>query len=175
MDKQTREFTENKLVLLDLLDQTGVPLTNLQISRFAWEYGLMNYFDMQECLYELAQQMMIDYFKKPYGSFYEITPLGKETLSMFSKGIRQSSRKIIQTYAEQNRDRLREETHLLSDYEKIAEDRYVVRCRAIEQEYEIFTLSLDVSTSAQAETACNNWQSGAAELYRHAMETLLKP
>lgn len=174
MDKQTREFTENKLMLLYFLEQTGVALTNLQISRFIWESGLMNYFDMQQCLYELAEQMMIDYFKKPYGSFYEITPLGRETLSMFSKGIRLSSRNAIKAYADKNRDSLREETHFFAEYEKVAENRYIVHCRVIEQEHELFGLSLDVPTTAQAEAICRNWQSGATELYRHAMDTLLK-
>lgn len=174
MDQFEKELTENKLILLYALRSFSIPLTNLQLSRICWELDLMNYFDMQQCLYELGESILVDYFKKPHGYFYDITPPGIKTIEMFQKRIRLSLRKSLDAYAKENRSLLQRETQYPADFQRLSAHRYLVTCRVIEGDSDIFSISFDMPTAAQAELMCRNWKDQATAIYQHTVGLLLQ-
>lgn len=54
--RDTEELAENKLLLLYILSEAGIPLSKNQVTQVVLENSLMNYFSMQQFLAELVQK-----------------------------------------------------------------------------------------------------------------------
>lgn len=173
MDKQAKEFADNKLILLYILHKIGIPLTNLQISRIVWEFDFINYFDMQQCLYELLESAHVDYFKRPQACFYDITPQGEEAINLFKDRIRFSFREKIDNYAKNYKQELLKETQFVSGYEQKNDTSYIVDLKVIEADRIIFQLKLDLPVKSQAMRMCEGWKDNAEEIYAFSLKALM--
>ena len=174
MDRQQREFTEHKLLLLYILEKLAFPLSNLQLSRIVWEFDLMNYFDMQQCLSELVEAGLVDCMQKPQGQCYDINVQGKNTLEQFQNRLRLSHRTKLDAYAEANREALLLETQFFSEIKQDKPGHFLVRCQVVEWDRPIFGVEFDVPTQQQAQSISKRWQSQAAEIYQYALEKLCR-
>ena len=57
---ETVAQTENKLIVLYLIDKMDVPLSNSEISQFILEEDIMNYFDLQQIMAELLETSYLE-------------------------------------------------------------------------------------------------------------------
>ena len=58
--KQEKRITQNKLIILYLLQSINIRLSEIQIFRIVSDKNWINYFDLRECLFELVQTNMLE-------------------------------------------------------------------------------------------------------------------
>jgi predicted transcriptional regulator len=171
--KQEKSITQNKLVILYLLDSINIRLSELQIYRIVSEKNRINYFDLKECLFELAQNDMLEIHDTMNGKFYSITEIGRTTLSFFKKELRTSLRNELDAFCEENRSALQFETSLFADYIRLSDSEYRVTLKVLENENTIFEIDMTAYSKADAEKCIANWRKKATDIYKSTYNMLM--
>ena len=167
------ELADNKLSILFFAQCLRIPLTNEQITEFFITKYLMNYFELQQLLSELVESRHLSYMEGRQSHYYTLTDKGKEALHFFHSRIDYQTREMIETYADQNRDRIRKESQLTAEYRRLSSNEYEVLLRVMEKDITLMELHLNVTDASQAKTICSNWRAKAPAVYKKIMETLI--
>lgn len=158
-------LTENKLILLFVLKNVDMPLTNVQITEIIMKEAIMNYFDLQQYLSELVHTRHIKIFEKEGKQLYDITPTGRETLAYFENRIDYSTKEnIMKAIVIKKRD-FKKSREIVCDYVPRNENEYVVECKIIENDAPLIDVRLTVGTKAQAKTMCEYWKKNPQHIY----------
>lgn len=171
--KQGKSITQNKLIILYLLDSIGISLSEIQIFRIVSEKNWINYFDLKECIFELNQNDMLATHETLNGKYYSITDIGRTTLSFFKKELLTSLREEIDKFCEENRAELKFETSLFADYIRLSDDEYRVTLKVLENENTIFEIDMTVYSKSDAEKIIGNWRKKATDIYKSTYNMLL--
>jgi predicted transcriptional regulator len=167
------ELADNKLSLLFFVKSLNIPLTNEQITEFFIKKYIMNYFDLQQMLSELIESQHLNYMECRQSHYYTLTEKGREVLDFFRSRIDLNTRDMITAYANENRNRIRNESQLTADYSRLDNNEYEVLLRVMEGEIVLMELKLNVINSGQAKLVCSNWRAKAPEVYKKIMESLI--
>lgn len=170
---QTNSIAHNKLVILYYMKALNIPLTNPQITQFFLENNLIPYFDLQQYLSELIETDLLSYLETRSKKFYSISPAGIKTLEFFEYKIDDSLKYTIDSYAKENRNRIRKESQMTAEYKKLSDRQYIVTCKVMEQDMVLLELKLNVTDSNQAKHMCENWLHKAPEIYKNIMSALI--
>ena len=103
------KLAENKLILLFLLQKIDLSLSNNEICQFALERNIMDYFNVQQYLSELAEANFLEEFSDNGTTRYHITPEGSEALEFFQNRIPEWMRNAANEYILNNRQRIKNE------------------------------------------------------------------
>lgn len=167
MDIQPKpDLGQNKLVLLYLLNQTGAPLSELQLIRVLSDLSIMNYFGYKEALTELLQNGHAEASNAEHARMYGITDSGANLIRVMSRELRASYKEDIDEYLAQNKESLILETQIVSDYIKIDGDEYRVILKILDRERTMFEINYVTSTQSEAERICANWAADAVEMFK---------
>lgn len=173
LDKQLTQ-TENKLILLYLIDKMDIPLSNSQISHFALSENYMNYFSLQECLSEMVEIKYLDSYKDNNTTRYTITDEGLQSLDYFEKRIPIETRNTINEYVIQNRKRIKRDYETTANYFKeLNSDDFTVKCALYEDDAMLMEINLSVVSRDQAKLICNNWKTNISTLYGDILSKLI--
>ena len=122
MIQDINALAEDKLSILYFMRCLGIPLTNGQVTRFFIENNIINYFDLQQYILELiAGELVVD-METGNTEFLTLTLKGSEVLTFFKKRISPALRNSIESYAEKNRTRLKDESQITADYKRSVTD-----------------------------------------------------
>ena len=173
MIQDANALAEDKLSILYFMGCVAIPITNGQITRFFIENNIINYFDLQQYIIELISGGLIDNMETGNSQFLTLSSKGSKVLAFFKKRISPPLRNIIESYAEKNRARLKDESQITADYKKITHKQYEVLCRVTEKELVLMELKLNVPDSSQAKTICENWRIRAPEVFKAMLDRLV--
>jgi len=162
-----------KLMMLSMLIKVDYPLSNAQMSDFLLQRDYMNYFAAQEALTSLEKSGLITRETFANTSLYHISDAGRETFGLFAGEIPEAIEQDIAGYIEQNGDRLRSESSITAQYEKLPDGQYLVRCRISEKDFTLAELKFTIPTEEAASTMCNKWKSRSDEIYEELLSRLL--
>lgn len=157
----------NKLLVLYMLDRVTFPLTQAQIYDFLLGNNYVNYMNLQLAITELIDTGFVTAESKLNRTYLTITAEGQETLSFFKNRIDTSLKKEIDAFLSTNQFKLRNETSVLADYNKILSGDYEVHLTAKEKDVTVVELTLSVPNRDTAETVCNNWKKKNQEIYQY--------
>ena len=163
-----------KLMILYMLRQANLPMTNEQISEFFLSKEYTNYLSLQQAIGELLDAHLIAVKEVRSSSRYELTREGEETLSFFGKDISDAIREDIHSFLKENRIRLRNEMGIVADYHRLSSSDYLVDCEVREGKSLLMKLSLSVPSEEQAILICDRWQGASQEVYSSVMSELLR-
>lgn len=163
-----------RLIILQMLDRSSVPLSNTTITGFMLDQEYTTYFTIQQSFMDLLNADLITAESTHNNTLYHITEEGAETLSFFSDKISDSIKRDIAQYLDSNHVELATEASVTADYYKSPEGRYSARCQVFSGANAIVDLTLEVSSKEQAEAICRNWQSQHIEVYTSLMDLLLQ-
>ena len=163
-----------KLMILYMLRQANLPMSNEQISEFFLSKEYTNYMTLQQAFAELLDAHLIKSATVRGVSRYEITNEGEETLSFFGNDISDAIKEDIHQFLKENRIRLRNEMGIIADYRKSSGTDYDVECEIREGKTTLMKMILSVPSEEQARIICNRWQSTSQEVYSSVMQTLLQ-
>ena len=167
-------FIIYKLIILYMLDKSGFPLTNTQISNFFLEQEYTAYFRVQEVIGNLTDAQLIRSESTHSNTQYSLTEAGKETLGFFKEKISEGIENDVKTFFEKNKLVFRQENSILADYYKTTNQNYAVRCQVRSDGNPLIDLTLTVRTKEQAEAICVNWKNQNEDVYAYLMDILIQ-
>ena len=174
MFSNSQESAENKLIILLIMNQFSIPLTNSQIMEFVLEKDYMNYFYLQQALGELVSSGMLEYSQSDESFFYLITEKGKNTLQYFSERLDLQLRSSIEKSVSLKKQMLLRELQVLADYVKERDNEYIVDLKVIENNITLIDLKLNVISNKQAKQICERWKNEAPHLYGDILNLLVE-
>lgn len=167
-------LTLYKLMILYMLHQARLPLTNSQLADFFLNKEYTNYFTLQQAINDLLEAHLLKQETIRNTSRYELTHEGEDTLNFFGKNISEGILDDINTFLRDNRIRLRNEVGIIADYSKTDTSEYMAQCEVLEGKASLIKLSVSVPTREQAEIICNHWRQESENIYAYIMKQLLK-
>ena len=166
-------LTLYKLIVLYMLRRVNFPLSNTQITAFMIEKDYTDYFHVQQALHDLVDTELISVETIRNTSQYTATDSGEKTLEYFSSEISYAIKKEIDQYLKDNAFELRNKSCMVADWSLTADGGYEVCCKVNEGKETIISLTVNVTSEAEAEHVCEKWPEAAQEIYMDIMMKLL--
>ena len=162
-----------KVAVLELLNRSGFPLTNSQLSNFFLEGDLTDYFTVQQAISDDESAGLISSVSGHNSTTYTITGEGRHTLELLGDKLTPALRADIANYLRQNSMSMQEENSYRATYFAASKGGYVVQLKIMEDKTTLMDLSLHVATREMAETLCNNWRVRSGDVYDSIMDILV--
>ncbi|NLE69737.1 MAG: DUF4364 family protein [Clostridiales bacterium] len=155
---------ERKLLTLYALRELG-PCNNLQLIAFMTENDLMNYFDLQLALYELAQRGQV--LKEPVcgDERYTITPEGEQATELFVSRLGESALVKLRAAVPDFSERMRKERELFAQISHESRNEYHAQMGIAEGGMQLLRLDLSLPTAELADRFRAAWAENAREIY----------
>ena len=167
------DLTENKLILLYLLQQAGLPLQLDLITVLVTEQDWMYYFDMCQHPLDLSESGLIATRVLGGESFYIITPEGRESLTHFQSRIPFSIREKIDAYVRENHAELAAPTHIHATFHQREDGDFLIRLSLTEEDtHEIFSMALMARDRREAAQICQEFRKRGPSLYAQVVHQL---
>ncbi|MBB6630236.1 DUF4364 family protein [Clostridium algidicarnis] len=173
MYESTLELAENKLMVLYILKSIKIPISNSQLTEMILENGFINYFTLQQYITELISSSFISYDKKNEKKVLVLSAKGEKVLSMFQDRISPSKTEVIEAYIKERLDTIKRELTLTSDYTIDDNGNFIVDLKAIENDFMLMDLKINVTSNKQAMSLCDKWKSNSSEIYNKIMQLLI--
>jgi hypothetical protein len=164
--KPKQSMAHNKLLLLYLLKNGNLELSELQMVRIMSELSFMGYFDLKECMFELEQNGHI--YSKPTSQtiVYGITENGANMLEVLQNDLRLSFRDTIDEYLQKNKTTLEMESQLIGEFIKLSDNEFRVILKVLEHDRTIFEINSIVYSKTEAQSIVDHWPRNAIPIYK---------
>lgn len=174
MFDDTLELAENKLLLIYILKQIKLPISNNQLTEIVLKNNLINYFILQEYISELIAAGFINCNDMDGKHRLTVTSSGDKILTMFSNRISDAKKEIIDSYLNSNILSIKKQISLTADYTIDNNNSFKVDLKAIENNITLIHLELNVVSNKQAKDLCSKWKNNSSELYTKIMKVLIE-
>ena len=162
-----------KLMVLYMLRQASLPLSNEQISEFFLTKEYTNYLSLQQVIGELYDAHLIKSSSVRSQTRCEITKEGEEALGYFGKDIPDPVKEDIHHFISENNMRLRNEMGITADYQKLPQStEFEVTCEIREGKGTLMKLSLAVPDEEQAQAIEARFRAKAEKIYNSILTLL---
>lgn len=172
--RDTEELAENKLLLLYIMKETGIPLAKSEITRIVLENDFMNYFALQQFLAELVEGDFVTCYEDHSRHYYRLEEKGLNTLNLFVNRIPQKLRQTVLKYISKNMEQIKKEKQIIGRYTMQSEEEYLVNLKIIENQKVFVDISIRTDSHIHARKMCENWNSNASSLYGKILGLLLQ-
>lgn len=173
--KTEDELTKSKLYILFLLSKVDEPFSNLNITQTFIETDIIEYFPLQQYIFELEKSAFISKMQVERKDYYQITERGKSALNYFENRMLGIDKKKLEEYLEENLSKFNRYKEIKADYSKNAETGNMeVVLQLINKDRPFINLKLEVPTADTAKTMCKNWDQFASDIYGEIITLLTK-
>lgn len=164
--KSEEELTKSKLYILFLLNKVDEPFSNLNITQTFIETDIIEYFPLQQYLFELEKSSFISKMQVERKDYYQITERGKSALNYFENRMLGIDKKKLEDYLEENLSKFNRYKEIKADYSKNGETGNTeVVLQLINKDKPFINLTLEVPTAETAKAMCKNWDQFASDIY----------
>lgn len=174
LTSDSETLAENKALILYILDKVSKPITNTALLELVLSIENMNYFYFQHFLLDLIENKYIINYEKNEQSFYELTPLGKETLEL----VKDLIPGILKFKVDNNlKGILKEEKNkssIIADFTPNDDNGYTVSLKIIDNNTSVFDLKLYAGSREQAQALMDKWNKNAEGIYSEILNILNK-
>ena len=172
-ENSSEELAYHKLLILYVLEETNMDLTNSQITQVILETEVMNYFSLQQFLSQLMEANFLKIYEDSNKEYYTLTKKGIDTLEYFLSRIPDQIKEKLDEYIRLNKENLLADTQVKSSFVKQSDNEFIVNLRVIENQSNLIDLNLNVSSEKQAKLICDNWKKNASYMYAEIIELLI--
>lgn len=169
----SNEEVKNKLIILQILEQFAIPLTNGQITEFVMENDLINYFTLQQFLDDLVESSMLEYSSSEGEYYYLLTETGRNSVEFFKDRLPQSLRRTINDKVVEKKKSIVINTNISADYHKLDDTEYLVELKITENALTLVDLKLTMASNKHAKKICENWKNNAQFIYGDIINLLV--
>ncbi|MBP5426630.1 MAG: DUF4364 family protein [Clostridiales bacterium] len=170
----SKRVAEHKLILLYIIDNFELPLSNIEIMEIVLKNKFMSYFVFQEILSELCSNSLV--VSKTYNNktYYSTTPDGEKSLDFFGSVIPKSVLHKINTLINIQKESKKLDSFIFANYEDTENGDCNVVCRVSHDTKFLIDLKLNLTDTNIANTICANWKKYFQEIYPEILEILTK-
>ena len=173
MRSNTLELAENKLLILYIINKINLPISNMQLTEIVLENNLLNYFTLQQYIFELINSNFIEPLEKDNKTRLYITNDGVKILNMFVNRISSSKIELIDTYLDNHIEKIKKQITITADYTIENKNNFLVNLKASENDLTLIDIKLSVPSNSQARDLCKKWKSNSSELYKKIINLLI--
>lgn len=173
MREDTFELAENKLVLLYIINKIKLPISKIQLTEIILENNLINYFTLQQYIFDLISSNLLTCMEKDGKSRLVISNQGTKVLSMFFNRISSDKIKLVDKYLEKHINNIKKEITVTADYTIENNNNFIVNLAATENDTILMDLKLSVGSNKQARDLCANWKKNSSKLYNEIINVLI--
>lgn len=170
--KDTENLAENKLIILYLMNNINCPLSNLQILRLLYDFEGFNYYYFQHLLSDLVEKNCINSYKKDEDIIYEISPHGKELLSLTENMLPGIVKHKLDMVAKDLLKDVQNEISVTAEYIPENDNEYITTCKISEAHKILFEISIYCASKEQAKQIADKWKKNANNLYPEIIKLL---
>ncbi|KAF5088232.1 hypothetical protein DSECCO2_37950 [anaerobic digester metagenome] len=163
---------EDKLIILYVLQKIKTALTREQIALIIIENLQIGYFDIQLYIDDLIKDDFLSTLEYDGKSVLSLSPMGKETLTVFHDKIPTYITEMIDLYLKENRAKIFKEVKITANYQKLGETDYLVELKLQENNMVLMEIALNAPTLKLALDICNRWKKNTQELYASVLNLL---
>ena len=167
-------LAENKLIILYLLNNADCTLTNLQILRLLYDFERFNYYYFQHLLSDLVEKGYVMNYKQEEEWLYEITPLGKEILSLTENMLPGIIKHKLDMITKELLQTVQNEVSVTAEYIPENDNEYMTKCKISEAHKTLFELNIYCASQEQAKIIYENWKKHANKFYPDIINMLTK-
>ena len=164
-----------KIIVLELLEKSELPLNNSQLTNFFLDGGYTDYFSAQQAISSDLEAGLIVVSESTHNSTsYTISEEGKKTLSLFRDKLNKEILSEVISYLGANGISISEDNSVKADYYEASGGGYLVECKILDEGKTTLELKMNVSSKAQAESICTNWKAKYEDVYMNLMDILVQ-
>ncbi|MCR5388838.1 MAG: DUF4364 family protein [Lachnospiraceae bacterium] len=167
-----KPLTTYKLIILQLLESSTVPLTNTQFTSFFMDTNYGGYFVMQEAISDLSDDGLINPESQSNDTRYTITPSGKAVLLNLAELLNSGIKSDIENYLNQNNIEIIHKAERTADYRPADGGGFTVDMRVYDGLKSKLEIKLSVASEAIAKVLCENWERQSENVYDSIIEIL---
>lgn len=149
-----------------------MPLTNIEITNFILDNGILDYFTLQQLLLDLCNSNFVVQNTKNGNEYYSISQEGTDVLDMFGDKLPDYFVKQVEKNFSNLKMEIKKHRELLGHYYKKQEDEFVVSLQVMENESTIFSLSINVPDEELAKRICKKWDFNPEGIFSSIIKTL---
>ena len=157
--------TQDKLVILYIINKLNKSVTNLQMVDLILETTGIDYFSLQELLLNLEEKNLVLLIHKDENRYYKITSEGEIMLSSLVHLIPDFLVSRIDNKIKAVQKKIELKEVIFADYTPESENNFLVNCKICENDTILIDLKLNVSTKEQAIDICNKWYQNPSKYY----------
>lgn len=167
------ELSLNKLIVLYMIKNASIPLSNTHISEFVLDYGYTNYFSLQEYLNQMVEANLLATHMVSHTTMYDISSNGLTTLDYFENRIPDSTKKEIINHLKKHKYEIKSNVEITAEYIPENDGDYLVHCVAKENKKTLIDLKISTIDKAYAIKICNKWEKNSHEIYKLILNELI--
>ncbi len=175
MFENTKQQSDNKLLLLFVLEKLDLPVTGLCINDIMLEPGWMSYFSVQIALNELVTEGLVSRFLDEDGiPMYVVTQMGRDRLDAMNRELPKGLAKRYEQYINRERENIRRQLEVNASYFTGPKGEFYVRCFLRDGADYIMDLKIPAGGKQEAARLCRNWKEYTAEIYLSVLQSFYR-
>ncbi len=172
-EKSSEELAINKLYILYILNKMQLPLSNTQLTNIFGENNLLDYFSLQEYLYQMKEDEHIILTNESDTDYYFISEKGRIAVNYFANRIDTDKKALLDVFVKENKESILRDREVKAEFKKIADGQFNVKLEIMDNNTPYISISLNVPTNKTANLIAENWKNNASDLYGSIVEILL--
>jgi DNA-binding PadR family transcriptional regulator len=173
LDYHFESSEDIKLIILTVINDFNMPVSNAMIVDTVLTHSFAEYFDIQQYLYELTDAQLVTYYIEDSVRYYSLTQKGKETVGYFAKNIPHTVRERLFNTAKIKAKELRDSMSVQSKYYKENDFEYTVSLKIVERGYDLMNLKLSVGSEKIAKAICARFEKNSENVYTRIFSLLI--
>lgn len=173
MDYHFESKEDIKLIILTVINDFNIPVSNAMIVDTVRIHSFAEYFDIQQYLYELTEAQMVTYYIEKSVRYYSLTQKGKDAVEYFSSDIPVTVREKLYNTAKTKAKELRDSMSVQCEYYKENDFEYTVSLRIVERGYDLFNLKLSVGSEKIAKMISARFEKDPESFYTRIFSILV--
>ena len=165
MEQDNEFLAESKVLILYILNKLNKDITNDNLLNLILSVREMNYFYFKQFISELESNNYVVEYEKNDEIVYEITPKGRETLSLTKDLLPGIIKLQVDNVFKQKLRELENESSVVAEFIPNSETDFIVKCSIVEHNTTVFQVQISASSREQAKLICDNWKQNSATFY----------
>lgn len=158
-------IAKNKVWIIYILDVLNMRLKEDQLAEICDRFKLMGCFDFSLAINELRNTNLVKFEESPLGMLYSMSELGKDCLDCFAKELSYTKRKEVAAELKKDADDIYLHSVICHDSMRLKDGRYRIMLRMIENDLEVFDITLIARNQAENDKIIEQWNNNALKVY----------
>lgn len=173
MDYHFDSKEDVKLIILTVINDFNIPITNAMIVDTVLTHSFVEYIDIMQYLHDLTEAQMVTYYIENEVRYYSLTQKGKDTVGYFATKIPFTVRERLFETAKRNAKKFLNDQSIQATYEKLNDFEYNVILKIVERGSDMFNLKLTVGSESVAKSMCGRFQRDPQKFYTTVFSLLI--
>lgn len=174
MNQSKEQQAANRILILYILKELALPISNLQLTDILATRAFLDYFSQQETLAELLETGMItEETDEAERKFYVITPAGLEAADTLTSLIPSPIRQNFDSHKKEIREMVKRNWEVNATQHIDAQDNHYVRCFVRDGDTFLVDMKILAGSKKLASEMCLGWRKNTEQIYSKLIEQLL--